>query len=126
MPFCATGLLCLVQSVPPIPRPHPLPLPPAVCRQYVALDPANSSVAEASHWLLRQAAGTVLLGTRERLDATAAAASPAEQCTAVAWTLEVYCVGVGMRRCSEVQAEQEGRQAGRAAGQGRLRASSEG
>ena len=62
---------------------------PAVCQQFVSQHPSNQQIAAAAHWLLRQAVGWLCLGCREHLEAAAGAATEADKCTAVVWSLEV-------------------------------------
>ena len=69
------------------------PLPPhpsaAVCKQYVSLHPINAVIAADTHRVLRNVASVLLLGTREPLRAVAEAYTSAQQCTVVAWTLQI-------------------------------------
>ena len=46
------------------------------------------------HWVLQQAASVLLLGTRAHFQAAAEASSEAQQCVAVAWSLEVRLGGL--------------------------------
>lgn len=66
----------------------------AACRAFVDENPANGIVVGALHLVLRQVASLLLLGTREHLAASAAAASRSELCVDVVAALEVSRGGV--------------------------------